>query len=224
MKYITFSAVEFLDKELRTKVGQAADKKFGAKNSYAKNLWILREYKKQGGKVKNSGKKPSSEKIKKQVNASIIVDASKYAEKNLDLAAFAEDEQAEKLAFLRSIGLTINTTIKLETSASEGEVETENESEEGDDMEEMIKKELDYVHQRIRNLYSYVENLYNNILNQFYQHQQGHLPKMQSAEQLEKALKVLGLDKEYQVEKKTIYASQEDKEGSEIFALLPKKQ
>lgn len=69
-----FSKVKYLDEKLRTKVGQDADKKFGAKNSYVKNLWILREYKKRGGKVRNEGKKPSKESIKKQVSATLIFD------------------------------------------------------------------------------------------------------------------------------------------------------
>lgn len=38
-------------------------------------------------------------------------------------------------------------------------------------------------------------------------HMQGHLPPIKSTEQLERALKALGLDKEYEVEKRTIYAS-----------------
>lgn len=65
-----FSKVKYLDKDLRSKVGQDANKKFGEKNSYVKNLWILREYKKRGGKVRNIGDKPSKEKIKKQISES----------------------------------------------------------------------------------------------------------------------------------------------------------
>ena len=69
-----FSKVKYLDDNLRQKVGQDADKKFGSKNSYVKNLWILREYKKRGGKVRNEGKKPSKESIKKQVSATLVFD------------------------------------------------------------------------------------------------------------------------------------------------------
>lgn len=69
-----FSKVKYLDPELRSKVGQDADKKFGNKNSYVKNLWILREYKKRGGKVRNEGKKPSKDSIKKQVSATLVFD------------------------------------------------------------------------------------------------------------------------------------------------------
>jgi hypothetical protein len=64
----TIGGVNYQDKELYNEVKKSADSKF-PKNSYVKNLWILREYKKKGGKVNYQGKKPSSEKIKKQVKA-----------------------------------------------------------------------------------------------------------------------------------------------------------
>jgi len=58
--------VDYLNKELYQKVRQDANKKFD-KDSYVKNLWVLKEYKRRGGKVKQTGKKPSSESIKKQI-------------------------------------------------------------------------------------------------------------------------------------------------------------
>lgn len=62
-------AVEYKDKALYETVKEAADKKFSG-NSYVKNLWIIREYKKRGGKVSYEGKKPSNVSIKKQVKGS----------------------------------------------------------------------------------------------------------------------------------------------------------
>lgn len=63
--------VDYADKELYQRVRQDANKKFD-KDSYVKNLWVLKEYKKRGGKVKQSGKKPSAESIKRQVKAGCI--------------------------------------------------------------------------------------------------------------------------------------------------------
>lgn len=57
--------IKYKDSDLRQEVGRKADEKFGAKNSYVKNLWILREYKKRGGKVSQTGEKPSKPEIKK---------------------------------------------------------------------------------------------------------------------------------------------------------------
>lgn len=63
--------VDYLDKGLYQRVRQDANKKFD-KDSYVKNLWVLKEYKRRGGKVKQSGKKPSAESIKKQVKGGLI--------------------------------------------------------------------------------------------------------------------------------------------------------
>jgi predicted acyl esterase len=68
----SFAAVKYADSDLHNRIKQEAEKKFGAKSSYVKNLWIHREYKKRGGKSSYEGKKPSGKKIKKQINASII--------------------------------------------------------------------------------------------------------------------------------------------------------
>jgi hypothetical protein len=60
------ATVIYLNKPLYQKVKQAANQKFD-KPSYVKSLWITREYKKRGGKVRYEGGKPSNESIKKAV-------------------------------------------------------------------------------------------------------------------------------------------------------------
>jgi hypothetical protein len=65
------AAVNYKDKDLIEKVRDAANKKFSG-NSYVKNLWILKEYKKRGGKVGYKGKKPSDKSIKKQTEGASI--------------------------------------------------------------------------------------------------------------------------------------------------------
>lgn len=64
------AAVTYKNADLINKVRQDADKKFSG-DSYVKNLWILKEYKKRGGKVSYKGEKPSNKTIKKQVSASV---------------------------------------------------------------------------------------------------------------------------------------------------------
>lgn len=66
-----FAAVDYQDTKLLNSVKDAADKKFGSNRSYVKNLWILKEYKKRGGKVKYSGKRPSKESIKDNVQKDV---------------------------------------------------------------------------------------------------------------------------------------------------------
>jgi hypothetical protein len=67
------AAVKYKDTDLIEKVREAANKKFSG-NSYVKNLWILKEYKKRGGKVSYKGEKPSDESIKKQTTEASIDD------------------------------------------------------------------------------------------------------------------------------------------------------
>ena len=67
-----FAAVKYADTKLHDRIIQEAEKKFGAKNSYVKNLWIHKEYKKRGGKSSYEGKKPSGNKIQKQIKANTI--------------------------------------------------------------------------------------------------------------------------------------------------------
>jgi hypothetical protein len=62
------SSVEYKDKALHDRVKQSADKLF-KKDSYVKNLWILKEYKKRGGEVSYQGKKPKNSSIKKVVQS-----------------------------------------------------------------------------------------------------------------------------------------------------------
>ncbi|NJO59117.1 MAG: hypothetical protein HC836_12515 [Richelia sp. RM2_1_2] len=63
--------VVFLSKKLYDKVRKEADKKF-KKNSYVKNLWVLNTYKRRGGKVRQSGKKPTTKDIQKQISGNIL--------------------------------------------------------------------------------------------------------------------------------------------------------
>jgi hypothetical protein len=67
-----FSQINYKDNSLHETIKKEADKKFGSENSYVKNLWIHKEYKKRGGKAAYKGKKPSNKEIKNQVKAEML--------------------------------------------------------------------------------------------------------------------------------------------------------
>lgn len=87
-----------------------------------------------------------------------------------------------------------------------------NEAKEGEEEKEEDKEE-EFM-SMIENVYSYTDYRFNSILSEldrlytsFYQHTQNHLPPIVGADKMTKALKVLGLDGEYDVAKKTIFAA-----------------
>lgn len=65
------SSIKYENKELYNRVKKDADKKF-SKNSYVKNLWILNEYEKRGGKTKKTGDKPKKTEIKKSIEGYVV--------------------------------------------------------------------------------------------------------------------------------------------------------
>lgn len=79
-----FAKVQYVDQVLLQSVRRSADDKFGKKNSYVKNLWVLKEYKKRGGKTKFQGKKPTSKKIQKQIKASLEINLFDEIWNNID--------------------------------------------------------------------------------------------------------------------------------------------
>lgn len=54
---------------------------------------------------------------------------------------------------------------------------------------------------------------------QFYDHVKGHLPPIHSAEQMKRAVAALGMDKEYDVQKRVVFASS----GGELLLDFKKK-
>lgn len=75
-----------------------------------------------------------------------------------------------------------------------------------------LKDELSYVY---RYLYNLEEALYKHK-------NDGHLPKIPGVTAMKKALEVLGLSEEYEVEQKTIYASSGKKEKEQFIISLKK--
>jgi len=65
--------VIYHSKDLLQKVRKEADEKFGSKNAYTKNLWVLRTYKKRGGRVSYEGEKPGKKKIEEAVGFAVAM-------------------------------------------------------------------------------------------------------------------------------------------------------
>jgi hypothetical protein len=81
------------------------------------------------------------------------------------------------------------------------------------------------------NLYDYIDNLRSaiwkiedNFYNMMSAHKDGHLPPINGPEKMNKALSVLGLDGDYQVEKRTIYASKNRRLNDIEVTLVPTKK
>jgi len=67
--------------------------------------------------------------------------------------------------------------------------------------------QIDYIYSMMQNMYSYLSYIESSLYKYEMEHSVGHLPPIEGASAMSKALKTLGLDGDYQVEKRTIYAS-----------------
>jgi hypothetical protein len=83
-----------------------------------------------------------------------------------------------------------------------------------DDEKEKIKYQienlqygLDYVLSRLKDEMKYVYEEIQWVYRELREHKEGHLPPINSASQMSKAVDALGLSDEYEVAKKVIYAS-----------------
>jgi hypothetical protein len=111
--------ITYLNKELYNRVRKDADKKF-SKDSYVKNIWVLKEYERRGGKTKKSGEKPKNEKIKKQVTGSWELD--------FDLDTFevaSEDDEFEQdyEDYCREFGIEIETFETIEAKDNQEKID-----------------------------------------------------------------------------------------------------
>lgn len=109
-----------------------------------------------------------------------------------------EKKKQKALACSAAVGSGMSVEIEVKSE----EEEDEGEKEEGASKDEM-KAFADYIDYRIQSVRRDIENLYTN----FWQHQDGHLPKIVGAANMEKALEALGMAGDYKVEKRTIYAN-----------------
>jgi hypothetical protein len=65
---VDFASVTYKDQDKLSRIKERANKKYGEKNSYVKNLWVLKTYRDEGGNLDYKGEKPKSKDIKKQIS------------------------------------------------------------------------------------------------------------------------------------------------------------
>lgn len=110
--------------------------------------------------------------------------------------------------------------MEMEEPETEGPEESDDEEEMcsmdcmEDTVEEAFSAAMDYMRYQSEYLMSEINYLYQS----FARHQEGHLPPVKSAEQMARVVDKLGLDKEYEVVKKVIYAKTVD--GNLTVSLL----
>ena len=114
----SLAAVDYKDEKLLSSVKEAAQKKFGDKHSYIRSLWVLREYKKRGGKVEYSGKRPSKEEVKKNVQKEVERLRSEASE--LDFSDFAREflDEVEAREYSEAEKKTLNKPFRLPSGSS----------------------------------------------------------------------------------------------------------
>ena len=95
-------------------------------------------------------------------------------------------------------------------------------------MDEKTIKMMDAMYRDIYAYMDYKDRQYKAELNYFYEmwenHRAGHLPNVKSAEQMKRAIDNLGLNEEYEVAKRTIFASMtDDGKGNLLVDFAQKK-
>lgn len=116
-----------------------------------------------------------------------------------EISAKLKPEQKKQKALACSAAVGSGMSVEIEVKPEE---EDDSEEEDGVSKDEM-KAFADYIEYRIQSVRRDIENLYT----RFWEHQDGHLPKIVGAANMEKALEALGLAGDYKVEKRTIYAN-----------------
>lgn len=75
------------------------------------------------------------------------------------------------------------------------------------DSEDCCPPKDDYLYWFTEYLYKYVSNVESSFSDYVYNHAAGHLPKISGADKMQKALKTLGLEGDYEVIKPAVYVS-----------------
>lgn len=122
-----------------------------------------------------------------------------FTKKNISLA-LAKAEQIKKS--LADIHVDIDTDDCCQPATKE----------DLEELAEIMFSNLDYFYNIINRVVEMVYDSQDRFYEMFYSHLQGHLPPINSPSQMEKALEVLGVGKDFVVEKKHIYSSTGDVE------------
>lgn len=114
------------------------------------------------------------------------------------------EEIEKRKANLEKLEASVKILADMGAGSGEGEDEGEDKIEELEDKCENLLYGLRYALEEIQ----YLTRLVAYCEEELYKHESnGHLPSVKSAEQMKRAVSALGLDDEYDVQKRTIYAS-----------------
>jgi len=123
-------------------------------------------------------------------------------ERNLE-SSLETVEKDDKKTFIVSYDVSLACLDKTKTEESKASAPYTRE-----ELESVLSRVIHSMHEEMnwqsRRLNSRMEWLEG----QFYKHEDGHLPKIEGAGKMEKALKALGLEDDYRVEKRVIFAKE----------------
>lgn len=88
---------------------------------------------------------------------------------------------------------------------------------------ERTKVILEGVMYSIRNIHDRMDYLSREFYNYYFKHQEGHIPPIKTASQMQKALKAIGMEDDFEVKKPNLYISASAKKGLTITASYNKK-
>ena len=94
-----------------------------------------------------------------------------------------------------------------EPAKAETEVEVEVE------IEVKLRDCIECVYRNMYNEFSWINERIDRLWKAYYEHTDKHLPNPATPSQMQTAINALGMGEDYQVQKKTIYASAEGKDG-----------
>jgi hypothetical protein len=84
------------------------------------------------------------------------------------------------------------------------------------DVHEMISSYSEYYERELRYMYKYMSRIQGEMYSYMWEHEKGHLPSINDAGRMEKALNILGLGESYEVRKPTISVAK-DSSGSKVL-------
>ena len=136
--------------------------------------------------------------------------------KNLNISLAVKEESGQKPAISGQVVKKEVSFAALQEKVAEIQTSLADMGEEEDDevtkedlenLARSLYSSLDYYYRYIENVYSKIYSVENNMWQALSDHMIGHIPKIKSTEQMTKVLEVIGLDKEYEIVKQKIYAS-----------------
>jgi hypothetical protein len=80
-----------------------------------------------------------------------------------------------------------------------------------DEVDEKMANAMDYMYRSMDRQCEYMNERIDRLARAFYEHTDKHLPNPQTPSQMQKAVTALGMGEDYEVKKRTIYATHGDK-------------